>query len=285
MLFIDPDDFVVENTLSPFLQKVYKEELEVLYMGFEEWGLDGEQSGKIDYKELNQKTLSGVEAYIATRNNGGVTSDRSVSILFNREFLLTNNLEYTKGIPFIEDGHFVGKVLSLAPRCGFCDNLFYIYEKRLDSSSTKNRRNDNNVIKGFLIAANDLKSFKNNYPFNKEQISLVNHLIAKFALTATMSAVSSRDINTIFLVKDKLKRIGLSRLEKSKMSWLKKYIFLYNFSYWAFVFYYIAESRAILLKELIKKSEKDHLVLIAILLHYLEFKIHLFIICYRFFYI
>lgn len=248
VLFIDPDDYVVQNSLSSFLQKAIDDELEVLYMGFEEWSLDGAYSGKVDYKELNGKIVSGIDTYRATRDKKSISTDRPVAILFNRDFLGKNRLKYTKNIPFLEDGHFVGKVLCIATRCGFNDDPFYLCEKRPGSATTTLQRTDFKKTDGFLIAANDLKKFETSYEFNSDQLELVNHLIAKFALTAVTSAVSSRKPRSILFVKKQLKKNGIKYLNMKGLKVLKTYAVIYNLSFWSFVAYYIIESRFKLIK-------------------------------------
>lgn len=247
-LFVDADDYVVENSLQLFLQFAESKKLEILYMGFQEKFCNGRTAGEADYTNQNFRLFGGVETYHLTRNINNLTTDRSCAILYNKHFLNKFYLKFIPGILMNEDAHFVGKVLSLANQCSFCDKPFYIYEKRPGSASSGNKRNDINRTKGFLIATKDLITFKKSYLFDEDQLKLINHLIAKFTLTAVMSAASTKSIQILKMVKIKLTKYGVKKLDTKGLSKLRTYTIIYNLSFWAFVAFYVLESRIHIVK-------------------------------------
>jgi glycosyltransferase involved in cell wall biosynthesis len=254
VLFIDPDDAVVGNSLKKFYVKAKSEQLEVLYMGFEEWSLSGNYNGNNDYSQLEGSIYSGVQAYKLTRDQNFKIPDRSVGILFNRSFLINNNLSYTADIPYLQDGHFDGKVLCLAKRCGFLNRAFYIHFKRPGSTTTSNVGIQKKGINGFLIAAINLREFKTLHSLNAEQIELIHHLIAKYVLAYIMHSVSSRSIEIVKKSKKELINNDLTKLDLRGIMGIKQYALLYNLSFWYFVIYFIVDTRWKKLKNWLHKG-------------------------------
>lgn len=243
VLFIDPDDAVVKNSLHKFCLKAELEQLDVLYMGFEKWDISGNYEGNDNYSHLEGSIYSGVQAYKLTRGHGFKIPDRSVGILFNRNFLTNNNLWYTANIPYLQDGHFDGKVLCLAKRCGFLNNAFYIHFKRPGSTTTSKVGIQEKGITGFLIAAINLREFKTPHSFDIEQIELIHHLIAKYVLAYIMHSISARSFRLIKKSRKELRRNDLTKLDLNGIMGIKHYALLYNLSFWHFVFYYIIDTR------------------------------------------
>ena len=235
VLFIDPDDYVKKHTLDSLYRKALNNKLDVLYLGFEFWGINGDYSEKADYAHLENNIFTGTIAYRATRGQKMPSPDHSVAILFSRSFLLSNALRYKENIPFLEDGHFVGKVLCIAKRCAFSNKPFYVCKKRPGSASTTKKKNDLKKINGLLIAAKDLQHFSQNQNYSVDQIKLINHLIAKFVITSIMNAISSRNTKTLKYVRKELVENNLGKLKTSGLTDLKPYANWYNMSYWSFV--------------------------------------------------
>lgn len=252
ILFIDPDDYIVKNSLKYVCEKASEFDLEVFYLGFEYWDPSKKYKVEIKNYELNDKTVTGTEAYWFTRKKQKTGGDRPVGILFKNSFFNKHKLFFTPNIHYLEDGHFVGKVLCKATRCGFDDNPFYKCEKREGSASTATKYYEPKILDGFLIAAADLTRFKKETKSNFEQTELINHLIAKFVLSSVMFAATSKNYKIINKTKHDLNKLGLNKIAISKRSQLKLYSLVYNLSYWGYILYFITESR--MKKYLFKKE-------------------------------
>lgn len=250
ILFVDADDFVERYSLGTFLEIAAKQDLDLLYMGFEEWDINGKYLGKNNYEHLHGEVLDGVETYYKTRGKGFLTPDRSHAILLRNSSIKTFALEFTPLVPYLEDGLFIGKYLCLAKRCGFYDKPFYKYLKRPESASTSIISNEqsNKKLTGFIIAANDIKTFLNTKSLTTRQIDIVNILIAKFVLISVMTAISTRRISSIIWVKKKLKDGSFLHLDLSGVQDLNLYARIFNVSFWLFCLYFIIETRILNVK-------------------------------------
>lgn len=254
ILAIDPDDYVEKKTLAAFIKVAENKDLDLLYLGFEEWDINGNFNEKNNYKHLQGKIFSGTETYLLTRGQKLRTPDRSCGILYNRQLIQDYSLEYTADIPYLEDGHFVGKVLCLARRCAFLDYPFYKYIKRPASSSTSQRGKTLKGIQGYIVAANDLEQFKIKHTFSNEQIGLANHLSAKFVLTAVMAAIGTKQMANLRWVIATLKKNGHRHLETVGLFETKNYARIYNFSVWLFAIYYVVETRFLILAKWMRRK-------------------------------
>lgn len=253
ILAIDPDDYVCEQSLNIYIQQAEQEDLDVLYLGFEVYDIFGNNLGKNGYEHLENKILTGVETYHFTRGKGFKIPDRSVGILYKKSFLNTYSLLYTPAIPFLEDGLFVGQVLCLAQRCAFNNNPFYCCLIRPGSASRSTLSKSKKSLKGLILAASELKKFRMSNSFSDEQIGLVNHLTAKFVLTAIMTAVGTKRMDNLNWVITTLKDNGHRNLETSGLFETKKYATIYNSSAWLFAIYYVFYTRLLRIQKWIKR--------------------------------
>ncbi len=93
---VDPDDYILPNTLKQQLDKAFEKDLDVLYLGFDILNENGKLIWKTDYKLQEEKLFSGVEAYFASRGENVMDPDRSVAILYKRSVLQKFGINYPK---------------------------------------------------------------------------------------------------------------------------------------------------------------------------------------------
>jgi glycosyltransferase involved in cell wall biosynthesis len=254
LLFIDADDYVVPNALSRFIDKATRESLDVLCLNLSVYDNKGICLGRSDYGNFTGKILGGIETYRITRGKNEKEPDRSWGILFNKEFLERSNLAFLQGVPYLEDGLFVGKALCLAKRCSFDNNPFYYRIITPGSASNSDLYKTDRAREGFLKAALDLREFRNTSELNTIQQGLVNHLTAKYILSIIISAIGSRDIKKLLSIRVQISQHGFLRLKTKGLLSNTDYAILYNCSFWIFIVYYFLETRVKLLNQIIHKS-------------------------------
>lgn len=243
ILFIDPDDYVITNSIGKLIEKAETSCLDVLYLSLLVYDNKGNYLGKTDYTHLEGKILTGIETYYISRGKKEKDPDRIVGILINKVFLQKNGLSFLDGVPYLEDGLFGGKTLCHAKRCAFDFNPFYIRLINPGSASNSNLYNTSIARNGFIKAALDLRDFAKSSDMNIDQKGLINHLIAKFVLSAVISTLGSKKIKDILLVRQQIQQLGFKKLKSNGLMSNKSYVKSYNCSFWVFIMCYILGTR------------------------------------------
>lgn len=123
--FIDSDDVLLgDSVYSDFLNTVYPEKPEVLLARFEEYTPD---FSRVEGTQTVYKTEGLFEGDIlkeVLKNKYSATLTSPVNKIFQRSFLLDNNLFFTQGIDHEED-EWLPRVLSLSKRTWFSNDIIY----------------------------------------------------------------------------------------------------------------------------------------------------------------
>ena len=212
IMMIDADDYVVENNLKKVLETVEEKKCDVLYLGFENFDTDKKSLWATDFTNQEGKIYSGIEAYFTARGPNVKSPDRSWAILYRRELLDSFKITYPKDVPYLEDGLFLAKVCTVAKNVAFENIIFYQRIMREGSATMSNLFYTDKAINGFILAVQDIKQFAKENTFNKEQLGLINHTVAKYVLlTVTPSISSSNFKEYIFSIK-KLKKGNIDKI-------------------------------------------------------------------------
>ncbi|WP_309640412.1 glycosyltransferase [Flavobacterium sp.] len=239
ILPIDPDDYVLPNTLGNALEQATKDSLEVLFLGFETFDVNEISTWQTNYSALENQIFNGVDAYFAARGFEVRDPDRSVGMLFKNSLLQQYKIDYPKNVPYLEDGLFLSKVFAVADKVGFSNSRFYQRTTRLGSATNSRLFFSESAILGFIAAIKNLKIFAGQSQLSKEQSFLVNHVVAKFIILSLSPSMSRFKFNDYFKVIKILKQSGLGKLETQGLRFLyPKHIRMYNFSKLLFPFYF-----------------------------------------------
>lgn len=239
ILPIDPDDYVVSNSLGSLLNLVSHNDIEVLYLGFEIFDAEGKSHWKTNYSHHKDIVYSGIEGYFASRGNGVKDPDRSWAILFKRDLLVHYAITYPKNVPYLEDGLFLGKVFAVATRVAFDDTIFYQRTTRKGSATNSRLFYSDKAINGFILAVHDILHFANSNKLNQAQQQLINHVVAKFVIHALSPSLYPLNFKNYFKTVALLKKEKLDTLNTDGLRFLyKKHIAMYNFSKLLFPFYF-----------------------------------------------
>lgn len=222
VMFIDPDDYVVSNTLSEILSYTKKYDAEVCFLGYRFINQDGTVKEEILNDKEQNKIFFGILASDLSRGDGKVDPDRMWAILFRRSFLNKHNLRYLPDVPYLEDGELISRILCLAKKCVFWGKLFYLRTTRPGSATRSKLFHTKKATDGFIKSAVNLKNFKEYDLLNDEQIGYINKKIVKFIVLSVSSLFHIKSIHRLFYVRNQLKRNNLLMIDLNGVS--KSYI-------------------------------------------------------------
>ncbi len=213
LLFIDPDDYVDSNSFGRILSKAEKYQAQVSFLGFTFLMQYGSIYRQVLNENISSSLYHGIEAYYLARGYGQPDPDRMWAVLFERNFFNGNNLRYLPDVPYLEDGEFIGRILCLAERCIFDGSSFYQRTTRPGSATNSELFRSEKAINGFLLAAGNLKKFKEEQDLNERQKIFLNQPISKFVLLALNSSLQKPYIKNYKRIRKVLSGKGFKRIE------------------------------------------------------------------------
>ncbi len=231
ILFIDPDDYVEATSLARILTQYESHQAEVVFLGYTFLNLDGTVRTEIlNHLQQNQYFI-GLEAYRLSRGDGRTDPDRMVAILFDLNFLNSNKLRYLPGVPYLEDGEFIARILCLAGKCRFDGQSFYQRTTRAGSATNSMLFSSDKAINGFILAAQNLVDFKKEQNLSLKQREFLNQPICKFVLLTLVSFSANLNLRKLNKLIRKLKEIGMNKvILKGCNKYYRLDGFLYNIS-------------------------------------------------------
>lgn len=129
ILFLDSDDFLYENTVTPLLDKVLSNDLDVLR--FEYWGVD--ESGNRLFQSPYRARRSAYEGQLITGTDlfEKIYNQELFAWLsfIKKDLLLEGKVFFEEGM-FFEDIEFSLKVALKAHRCMYLSSCLYAYRQR-----------------------------------------------------------------------------------------------------------------------------------------------------------
>lgn len=237
-LFIDPDDYVEPDSFARVLKAAEDEQAEVAFLGFKFLNADNSVKMEMNFPSFKNKVYSGIEAYYNSRINITVDPDRTVAILFKRDFINDAGLRYISEIPYLEDGEFIARILCMAERCIFEGNSFYIRTTRIGSATNSNLFYTDRSINGFVKGAINLKVFSQSTILSEQQRTFMNQPLSKFTLLAIESSAKISNFKKLLFVKKKFFENGLGSLSLAGVLWpYSTYARMYNISTFMFIIY------------------------------------------------
>lgn len=239
ILPIDPDDYVLPCTLKNIIDIAEKHRLDVLYLGFEIFDVNGKSVWLTDYSKQKDTIYNGVEGYFASRGFHIRDPDRSWAMLYRSDMLKQFNITYPRDVPYLEDGLFLTKVFSLANKVMFDNSIFYQRTTRIGSATNSRLFYSDHAIQGFIKAIQNIQEFENVNHLSIEQKKLINHTVAKFVILALTPSILTFNFKQYFKVIALFKKVGLEKLNTDGLRFLyKKHIKMYNASKYFFPVYF-----------------------------------------------
>ena len=246
VMFVDGDDQIEKNVLKHLYDLTKSFYLDI---GLYTMRKKNEKSN-LNNSLRFEKVVTGPELYLYHRKR---TVDNSCPILYRRIFLEENSLTFTKGIPLLEDGEFLVRVMALAERAAFLEFPYLIRITRGDSATGGNLRKSNRAFNGFLIALENLNSFKKNNKLMGKQLVVVNQGLIKYISHAVKCSLFGKSIKNILRVKQRTETLKIKNIDPDGLSSsYTKYALLYNIGFYPYVLYVTGETILISIRSTMK---------------------------------
>lgn len=238
LLFIDPDDFVESGSFSRILEKAEKNLAQVSFLGYTVFDRNGIARKRVYNKEHAADVYDGPTAYPLARGTGHTDPDRIWAVLIDREFINRNSLRFLPGVPYLEDGELITRILCLADRCIFDGRPFYKRTTRPGSATHSNLFHLPKATEGFLLSAINLMKFRQEKCFTESQKRFLNQPICKYVALTIDSARKPFSVERIKEVSLRLKEAGFNSLDlKGVDSFFTPIGWAYNKSVWLLLGY------------------------------------------------
>ena len=237
ILPVDPDDYVLPNTLRNNLEYAEKNNLDVLYLSFEILNTAGKPVWHTDYAIQEKQVYRGVEGYFAGRGKGIRDPDRSWAILYRKAMLDQFGITYPKDVAYLEDGIFLAKIFAVAHQAGFSNRPFYQRTTRPGSATNSDLFFSEKAVSGFLQGITNLENFEAAQHVNQSGKLLLNHVKAKFLILPLGSCIGSNKKTEYKKLVTRLKELGHKKINTEGLRLgYKTLATVYNFS--PALFYY-----------------------------------------------
>jgi len=261
LLFIDPDDYVKPNILKEKINHMYHNGLDIGLTGYIILNTNFEEEYLYELPFDNNIVMSGMEfSNVYTKGRSEIRDPhRSWAIFFNSNFIKSNKLYYLPGVPYLEDGELIYRILCVAERVSYLAKPFYLRTTRPGSATHSRLFISDKSIKGFIKAARNLKNFQESQSLTSAQRSFLNQPIVKFCLSAVIACSYLRSIHKIFWVHKQLINNNLGKLELSNCSpYHTKIGRYYNKSIYYFLLNYIISKAKVSLNNRIKQRKANN---------------------------
>ena len=188
-----------------FYYKILNEEL------YEEYCYDPPDAAKplpgVDFYDMHFKGKSEI-----------LGPHRSWGIFFKTKFIKDNGLRYLEGVPYLEDGEFMNKVICVASKVIFLPGSIYVQIKRSGSVTTSGIYRTEKARNGFLNSALDLHLFKKDNCKNESQNRFINQSILQFVIVFLISHEGFNYIANYSKIHSSLKLGSLKRIDIDGLS-------------------------------------------------------------------
>jgi glycosyltransferase involved in cell wall biosynthesis len=221
LFMMDPDDYLQSNVLKERLDIMDKNDLELGSAGYVILDEDMKEEYRYDPAFDSDQVISGIELYRLKNGDYKVYQGdphRSVSFFIRASFLNDHGLRYLSGVPFLEDGELMARILCLAERTTVMHNPVYMRTTRPGSATHSNLFNSERARKGFLKAAHNLYEFKRDFCRNEVQTGFINQFIVHFTIISIASIELSRYLSNYSSLYRALKKGPLRTLDTEGVS-------------------------------------------------------------------
>lgn len=198
ILFIDPDDTIVENSLGTILKQADEKAIDIMYLSLDSYDEEG--------RFLNSYPPVGDENTIAD----GFSHERRTFPATLYKTTTINSIRFVKGILRGQDSVFNAMVQTNAQRCTYFAKPYYKYTQRQDSSRQFVR--SDKVFHSNLFAISVLNDFqKEHFPNpNSQQKKYFNEVISLFVQRSfEWNILPQKNKNNFNQLKSKLNQLGL----------------------------------------------------------------------------
>lgn len=211
--FVDPDDYVLKNSIACLLQKMEEEELDVLRFGYTEVDEQYQPTKSCKNPEspdYSSQVMDGC-AFMAERL--GVAC-YVWTFLFRRSLLTDNEIFFYEG-DYFDDTPWLPRVLSAAPRVDSIDVKRHFYLIRKDSLvQSRSEKSVSKKINGLLFLVKEL--LRQDKALDNESASKWYHMMISHCALTLLTLVGGSDFEKRKEYIDELKRCEVFPLSTIK---------------------------------------------------------------------
>lgn len=185
ILPIDPDDYILKDSLSKIWIKVKPFYADIVFLDYEKIRDNGEITFKSEFKDISNKIFYDLDTFFKTKGGKNLNSDpdRTWAVLFKKTIVDQIAEPYPCGVPFLEDAVFLAKLFCLSSTLLYIDERFYQRTIRIGSATNSNLVYTSKAKKGFELGVSHILSFKSSFA-EKIQSCIngyfINQVLVKF---------------------------------------------------------------------------------------------------------
>lgn len=241
---VDPDDYMQSKVLKERLDVMDQYNLEVGLTGYTILNTKFEEEYRFDPYHETSDILTGIELLNRHRRKQTEVVERdphrSWAVFYRRSFIESNKIRYLAGVPYLEDGELMARIMCLAKRVTFINGPVYMRTTRPGSATHSRLFNSKRGRDGFIKAALHLHQFKQDYCRSKEQEVFINENIVHFTILPLISLEGLDYFRYYSELRASLKRGPLKRLDTLGIrSWYRKLARYYNCSMHCLYLYWL----------------------------------------------
>ncbi|OYU85084.1 MAG: hypothetical protein CFE24_03750 [Flavobacterium sp. BFFFF2] len=238
---IDADDALIADSLTGVVQFLQACQPDIAYLPFEVYNAQGKCTWKSDFTALANQDFDGIDGYYACRGLSMIDPDRSWAIAYKRTLINAHQIGYPKDVPILEDGEFVAKCFSVAQKIQFYTGTFYRRTMRDNSAINSTTRYNDKAMRGFLLAARDLRQFESTLsPVSGKQAHFFNHITAKYILTPFLIAFTTKKWSRVRFVQQLMRNTEFEKLPSEGVrGTYTNYVRYYNLSIFVLWFFFL----------------------------------------------
>ncbi|ERM83986.1 hypothetical protein P872_01615 [Rhodonellum psychrophilum GCM71 = DSM 17998] len=257
ILPIDPDDYIVENSLSDILEIVDKHTADLYLLKVKKINDLGELVWETDYSGHEGLVHQSLDAHHETKgeNTTNADPDRSWAILYRNALIQKYKIYYPNDVPFLEDAIFVAKYFALAKNYMLIDNPFYMRTIRIGSATNSDFFLSKIASDGFLNGLDDIYSFLIKYKDqieSSDRVRFLRQIYVHFCILPLIAAINAKDFKGL---KKQITVLG----ERTESLAVRDLRFPYNIYGWTFFkspYIFVLAYSVITIFELLKRKIK-----------------------------
>lgn len=242
IMFVDSDDYLVENTIDNLVKMAEKNDTDLCVFSLIKQQADGNMEVLPPRHQIIDHVLTGEQALLS-----GYDATSACAIIYKRDFIESGHFRFRSGFAH-EDVEFSCSITPYAKRMIFSNIHSYVY--RWNENSTDRSRNIDRVKHGIisdLYIAASLKDSINNPSFSKELKNLYYKKSNSIVVSLFLNLIRKRMFDIEFVKKciETAKYLRLYPVYGRTVSWKTSIIIpLVNFEYLYYFLYLYRDKKA-----------------------------------------
>jgi glycosyltransferase involved in cell wall biosynthesis len=230
LLFVDPDDYIVEDSLDTIISQSRICKVEILiFNSLTQFFNSKEKSFIFGFPQnLRDKTHSGIELSKEGYMRGPVWG-----IAFERQFIIKNNLRFFEGIINSEDSIFMSMCFIYSSQIKYFNLDYYIVCPRFEGATLSW---DFNRVKNMLKNLAVIGYYVENSSLTNDQKGIIQKNIYTAISLMMKKLLSIHRLDKYFEIKQGIKKSGLYPITNYQGDQFKRKIHLLNISFDLFCF-------------------------------------------------